>query len=390
VTRDFYQAFVAHNLELADMLLKQGADINCANCGDMPVMSRAVFLQPTWSEDLISWVLARGGNPNIDMFPENQDGVTAFMRFSKDLFNQMMHYNAGVIPLTVRFLEAGTDVKATSQAKQTALHFLGENATVFIPNGPSEKRALYIKYMDMLIDAGADINARDLEGRTPVMNAASKLCSVDMLKAYQQRRADLTISAVDGSSVRDLIYKQAVAGDGRCNPVLAYLDAGAQAVAPVPAVSQGYVQMLSPDKLSGSWRGVLKVTSPSVVTVAVEGEIKAGGEVILHTATGIDSYGRVDAVQADRFVMALRSRAPQGQKFPNGSSETAEFKVDGSAKDGVLRGLYQATYDAGEFILCKEGMAAIPECVAPGAGGKDLARAVGGLLNVFKTLTTKQ
>jgi len=391
VTRDFYQAFIANNLELADLLLKQGADINCVNCGNMSPMGRAVYLQPNWTEDLISWVLARGGNPNIDMLPENQDGVTAFMRFSKDLHNQMARYNAGVIPLTKRFLEAGADVKATSQTKQTALHFLGENAMEFIPDGLPERRAYYLKYMDILIEAGADINARDLEGRTPVMIAASKLCSVDMLKAYQQRRADLSMSAVDGSTVRDLTYKQAVAGNSRCNPVLTYLDAGAQAVAPRPAVTQGYVvQMASPDKLAGSWRGVFNVTLPSVATIAVTGEIKAGGEVILHTATGVDSFGWVDAVQADRFSMVMRSRAPQGQKFPDGSTATAEFKVNGSAKDGVLRGLYQATYDAGEFILCKEGLAVIPECAASAAAGNDLARAVGGLMDVFKALTTKQ
>lgn len=388
VTRDFYQAFMGNNYELADMLLKQGADINCSNCGNSSPLSHAVAIQPNWSFDLISWVLARGGDPNIAMFNRNQDGYSAFMAFTANLSGQNSRYGGGMLPLTQRFLDAGADVKATSQMKQTALHYLGENAKLFDPVISSDRRALFAKYLDMLIAAGADINAKDLEGRTPVMMAAHKFCSVEVLKVYQQRRADLSIQAVDGSTVRDIIYKQAIAGNRNCNPVLAYLDSGIQAEAPMsaPALTQGVAARLAtPDKLAGNWRGVLKLSSPSETTIAVTAEVSAGGQVILKSATGVDSHGRIDMVQGDRVAMTLRSRAPQGQKFPNGSTETAEFNVNGSARDGVLRGLYQATYDAGEFILCKEGTLAIPECAAP-AAANDLARAVGGLLGVFKAI----
>lgn len=392
VTRDFYEAFMGGNLDLADMLLKQGADINCSNCGNSSPMSHAVRMQPNSSFDLISWVLARGGNPNIAMFNQNQDGVSAFMAFTANLGNQIVRYGGGLLLLTQRFLDAGADVKATTQTKQTALHYLGARDNSFLFNSPmlSERRAILIKYMDMLIAAGADINAMDLEGRTPVMMMAREVCSVEMLKAYQQRRADLSPKAVDGSTVRDIIYKQAIAGNISCNPVLAYLDSGAQAMAfkSAPTLAQGVaVPLGSVDKLTGNWRGVLKLSSPAVTTIAVTGEVKAGGEVSLKVATGVESFGWVDTAQGEHIAMTLRSRTPQGQKFPNGSTETAEFKVNGSVKDSVLRGMYQATYDAGEFILCKEGAVAIPECAAPAVAANDLARAVGGLLGVFKAIS---
>lgn len=34
VTRDFEKAFYLGNLEIAELLLQQGADINCPNCND--------------------------------------------------------------------------------------------------------------------------------------------------------------------------------------------------------------------------------------------------------------------------------------------------------------------------------------------------------------------
>ncbi|TXT40792.1 MAG: hypothetical protein FD135_920 [Comamonadaceae bacterium] len=391
VTRDFYEAFMGNNFELADMLVKQGADINCSNCGGISPLSHAIRMQPNTSFDMISWVLARGGNPNIAMFNQNQDGFSAFMAFTANLSGQIAIYGGGLLPLTQRFLDAGADVKASTQTKQTVLHYLGErnNSWLFNAYVPTERRAIVIRYMDMLIAAGADINARDLEGHTPVMMAAQNICSVEVLKVYQQRRADLSIQAVDGSTVRDIIYKQAIAGNKNCNPVLAYLDSGAQAVAPisVPVLTQGVAaQLATPDKLTGNWRGVLKLSSPSDATIAVTGEVRTGGEVSLKSATGVESLGRIDTVQGDRVAMTLRSRAPQGQKFPNGSTETAEFKVNGTSKDGVLRGQYQAPYDAGEFILCKEGTVTIPECAAPAAAVNDLARAVGGLLGVLKAI----
>ncbi|MDD2926146.1 hypothetical protein [Rhodoferax sp.] len=388
VTQDFYKAFDSGNIELADMLFKQGADINCTNCGSVSPMGGAVLYGGA-SFDLIGWVLERGGNPNIATFRQNQDGMSAFMTFNAKLRDQMFKYRGGLLPLAQRLIDAGADVKSTTNTtKQTVLHLLSGRETAWLFPSTSDYKAIFLKYMDMLIAAGADINAKDLDGYTPVMLAANYSCGVMLLQVYQQRGADLSLRAEDGTTVRDIVYKKAIAGEKRCNPVLAYLDSGAQVVAPLsaPALTQGDVaHFVMPDKLIGNWRGVLKLSSPTITTMAATGEVTAGGEINLKAATGVNSQGRINTIQGDRVGMTLRSRAPQGQKFPNGSTETAEFKVNGSAKDGVLRGVYQATYDAGEFILCKEGMVAIPECDAP-ASVNDLARAVGGLIGVLKAI----
>lgn len=386
VTRDFYEAFMGSNLELADMLLKQGADINCTNCGQFPPLSRALNEFPDPSLNLVGWVLERGGNPNIAYWPQQRDGKTIFLAFSGGFERMLAWYGEGVYSLTKQLLDAGADVHASTQTGQTALHLLGNNAGLFSLG--SQKGPYFTKFLDVLLDAGADINAKDFEGRTPLMVSAQKICSLELIKQFQKRHADLRVQSSNGTTIRDMAYSGAVSGNKECNPVLAYLDSGVQAETPMsaPALTQGVAaQLATPDKLTGSWRGVLKLSSPSDATIAVTGEVRAGGQVSLKSATGVESLGRIDAVQGERVAMTLRSRAPQGQKFPNGSTETAEFKVNGSARDGVLRGLYQATYDAGEFILCKEGAVAIPECAAP-AAANDLARAVGGLLGVLKAI----
>lgn len=77
ITQDFYNSYLSGNMELAVLLLQQGADINCRNCGeDAPLLAHALgrsLNRHAGVADHITWLLSRGADPNV----EDKDGRTA-------------------------------------------------------------------------------------------------------------------------------------------------------------------------------------------------------------------------------------------------------------------------------------------------------------------------
>lgn len=390
LTKDMYQAFMRDNLELADLLIQQGADINCRNCNDLPLLWRAMYMASGAGVEPIRWVLAHGGNPNITLL-NSPDQKTALMVYLENSMSPSLRRatHGAVIPspLLAGMLDRGGDVHARTTAGETPLHFLSRGVDFYYTSLDMTLLHQFLIHLDQVLAKGADINARDSQGRTPLWQVVSHHCSVELVRAYRQRGADMNAKTEDGTSLRDVAYAKAVAGDTKCNAVLAELSASS-----APAPARAPTAAAVPDQpdlaqagLSGSWRGVLKLASPQVVTLGVAGTIDASGQVALRSESGLSSVGQVESVQEDTFSIRLRSRAGAGQTFLDGSTETPEFRVQGRLSAGVLRGQYQATYDAGEFVLCKDGAPAIAQC-SVAAPQPSLANALSGLLEAFKGL----
>jgi hypothetical protein len=216
------------------MLIQQGADINCPNCELPPLLLYSIWQSRNLPADSISWMLARGGNPNVTWA---QGGIenTALMEYiwsdSHQPHGISLRYGSGEENLATlkRLLDAGGDAQAKTVAGDTLLHLLSQDVFLSYP----EHRQYFTRYLDLLLARGLDINAVDSLGQTPLWVAVSKVCDVDLVRVYQQRGADLSIKAKDGTGLRDLAYKAAVGGDVRCNALMAYLSHPADATKPV-------------------------------------------------------------------------------------------------------------------------------------------------------------
>ena len=366
ITLDMYNAYAHGNLELADMLLKQGADINCNSCGGPPLLFRAIFNYNWTSPDMIAWVLTRGGNPSVTWI-ESDSSKSALMEYIQRIRATLPKQGVTNLMMLKRMLDAGGDARARTASGQTVLHFLSTNAAYFAPPDTASLQEL-MGYLDVLVQRGADINAADDAGRTPLWVGLSSRCNANLARAYQQRGADISVKTKDGVSFRDLAYKGAVSGNMECNALVAYLSQPAAAQqAPGAAGTPGVnVPGTAPfSGLSGLWRGMFKVSSPRPNSVRVLGKLDDQGSVALMTHTDFSSTGRMETVQGENFVMRLRSRAPVGQHFADGSTQTSEFTLQGTLAQGLLHGSYQTSLEVGELFLCKDGTPTRPECTPP-------------------------
>jgi hypothetical protein len=410
VTQDFYNSYLSGNMDLAVLLLQQGADINCGNCGEAPLLSNALarsFIGYGGIADHITWLLSRGADPNA----QDKEGRTAVYdyiatvsQWGGGLYQVGQVSDQQLLAWLRAYLKAGGNPQLAAPNGTTPLHVIARMIQV-IDAGNSKMQQRYQALIDEMLVHGADINAKTLDqGYTPLMvglgwggfGMGSSECNHEMVSYFLSRGADLNVVGKDGKTAYDIALNRAIGGNKACNLTLAVLkgpapkayvisarmsqaaDRSTLLAASTPAVAVG--------NLAGQWQGVLRVKSPSIMVVPVTGSIDAGGTVQLKAPGGVTTGGTVKSREGDNIVLRLKTRAPEGARFSDGSRETAEFLVTGQLSAGVFRGDYIAPTDSGEFVLCDGSASANRDECRPTAL-ESLGGALGALLGAARAVS---
>jgi len=388
VTRDFYIAFANGNLQLAEILLQQGADINCRNCGEDTPLVRTINNSGI---DRIQWLLTRGAD--IDLFNINE--------IHNPLTIATRSMNREKIFLLIKH---GANPNSKNIKGDSPLLLLGEEANRF-------NTEYYLSIFGALIDAGAQVNDTNSMGYSSLMLSIYSLagCSQEITEAYLRHGANVDIRAKNGMTAAELVYKKALGGRSSCNEVYALLKshkpgprpAAAEAINfnPVTATPAAMAAqpVMAASILTGEWQGVFNATQPRQGSVGVTGVFSRSGEVIFSSQSGLRGSGSLNVAgeQVEGSFMAKSPLDAQGRpvfRNPDGSTDIL-FTLKGSHANGVMRGKYTSAIESGNFVMCDDAnYKQTSECrVAPQASANagDLLQAVGGLLGALKGLTGK-
>lgn len=395
-TKDFYKAFTNNNLQLAEMLLQQGADINCRNCGEHTPLVNVISYTDYYRNDITKaqWLLTRGADVNLFDMDEEYNPLAAAVRFR----------NRDVIYLLLK-----------NGANPNSKNVLGNSP--FLLQGQAESGSnseYYLSILGAFIDAGADIDQVNSVGYSSLMlsisTSWSSSCSPIVVEAYLRHGANVDIRAKDGMTVSDLVYKNALAGGKSCNEVYATLKshkpglrpAAAETINLIPASAKPAAMapqpVIAPSILAGEWQGVFNATQPRQGSVGVTGVFSRSGEVIFSSQSGLRGSGSLNVV-ADQVAGSFMAKSPldaQGRpvfRNPDGSTDIL-FTLNGSHANGVMRGKYTSAIESGNFVMCDDAnYQQNSECRAVQVQSRDepadLLQAVGGLLGTLKGLSWK-
>ena len=172
-----------------DLLVNAGADLNAPRfaTGDTPLMY-------VCKDDIKVKILTRKG---ADVNAKNRDGSTALMRAAY----------SGIYKSVKLLLEAGADVNSQNYDGDTPLRSAADGFMVYYPPCNQCKAILCRnketdQCMELLVSAGADVNLRNVYGRTALTTAAFT-CNVKCLNLLIRCGSD--VNAIDNDGVTPLM-----------------------------------------------------------------------------------------------------------------------------------------------------------------------------------------
>jgi len=185
------------NLEVVSLLLSHGADVNSTRGGETPLICAAARGP---SLDALKLLLTAGAKVNA----KNKSGQTALHRAAA----------SGDAEMARALLCAGADVNAKDDRAQTPLHVIGGLSPALGGRSGRDVAAILVTY-------GAQVNARPLNGLTPLIHSVLK-GDAEWVKLLIGAGAD--VNAKGPKSWRALHY---AAAKGRPQVVEVLLAAGA-------------------------------------------------------------------------------------------------------------------------------------------------------------------
>ncbi|MEP7245255.1 MAG: ankyrin repeat domain-containing protein [Gammaproteobacteria bacterium] len=221
------------NFDIAALLVKQGADVDkwdlwgrsplytAVDMNTLPTGGRAdrPSLDATSGLQLMELLLKAGANPNLQLklFPPYRSlrddrgadvvlgvGTTPLLRAAK----------SGDLPAMRLLLAHGAKVDiATASGVTPLMAAAGNGSTRIDTRGRYRSEPDSIEAVELLVAAGANINARDNTGQTALHGAAS-WGSNDLVKALAAHRADLMAKDNQGRTPADIARGNA-SGSGR-------------------------------------------------------------------------------------------------------------------------------------------------------------------------------
>lgn len=226
-TMEFQKAVEVGNFDIADLLLKQGADINCGNCNDFratPLLVRTQMLEDANAPiDPVKWLINRGADIN----KQDKQGKTPLMQAAKYATFQ---YADGDSALNY-FLKNGANPAIKNKEGLNTLHFLAKSAPVPIGAGgyyldvTKEINANYEIAVKNVVAAGAKINETTNDGLT-ALHIASEKCNPDTIKLFLSLGADASTKTNKGDTPFSLALSMAASNHIKsCNDVVALLKA---------------------------------------------------------------------------------------------------------------------------------------------------------------------
>jgi ankyrin repeat protein len=191
--------WAANDLEKTKLLLEHGADVN-ARSNDLrtPLM---VAARRAGNAATVKFLLDRGANPNPNANPASESSPLIEAAAIGDAANMEL------------LLARGADAKASGQQALTAAVSLQCSKCVSLLVAKDLDRKAYtatlpdismlgdVNAVRLMLDKGADVNAVDPLGRTPLMYAAgTDLLNLDVVKLLVERGADVNAKDIHKQS----------------------------------------------------------------------------------------------------------------------------------------------------------------------------------------------
>ena len=225
-TMDFFNAVLVGNFDIAELLLKQGADINCGNCNDFgatPLMAGTQNLvNANLPMETVIWLV----NHRADIDKQDKQGNTPLMQASKFATFVYADGNSALNYL----LKNGANPAIKNHEGLDTLHFLAKSAPVSIGARGYDLEAtknwneIYEIAVRNVIAAGAKINETTNDGITPLLIASEK-CNPDVIKLFLSLGADATAKSNKSETPFSLALSMAASSRLKtCNEVVEILN----------------------------------------------------------------------------------------------------------------------------------------------------------------------